>query len=135
MWLSGIMTRRTVSIGSEASLVEAARRMSEENVGCLLVIDDGKLVGMLTDRDIVTRAVLERKDLEKCKVGDYMTKEVVTAIPETDVLEAVKIMNRYQVRRLPVVEGGKDVVGIVSIADVAAYAESILGEVAKMRKR
>ncbi|MDI6892836.1 MAG: CBS domain-containing protein [Actinomycetota bacterium] len=129
------MTRRTVSIGSEASLVEAARRMSEENVGCLLVIDDGKLVGMLTDRDIVTRAVLERKDLEKCKVGDYMTKEVVTAIPETDVLEAVKIMNRYQVRRLPVVEGGKDVVGIVSIADVAAYAESILGEVAKMRKR
>jgi CBS domain-containing protein len=64
-----------------------------------------------------------------------MTKEVVTAIPETDVLEAVKIMNRYQVRRLPVVEGGKDVVGIVSIADVAAYAESILGEVAKMRKR
>lgn len=135
MWLSGIMTRRTVSIGSEASLVEAARRMSEENVGCLLVIDDGRLVGMLTDRDIVTRAVLERKDLEKCKVGDYMTKEVVTAIPETDVLEAVKIMNRYQVRRLPVVEGGKDVVGIVSIADVAAYAESILGEVAKMRKR
>lgn len=135
MWLSGIMTRRTVSIGSEASLVEAARRMSEENVGCLLVIDDGRLVGMLTDRDIVTRAVLERKDLERCKVGDYMTKEVVTAIPETDVLEAVKIMNRYQVRRLPVVEGGKDVVGIVSIADVAAYAESILGEVAKMRKR
>lgn len=134
MWLSGIMTRRIVSIESGASLTEAARRMSEENVGCLLAIDDGRLVGMLTDRDIVTRAVLEGKDLEKCKVGDYMTKEVVTAIPQTDILEAAKMMNAYQVRRLPILEG-REVVGIVSIADVAAYAESILGEVAKSRKR
>ncbi|MEW6189623.1 MAG: CBS domain-containing protein [Actinomycetota bacterium] len=134
MWLKDMMTRRVVSIGPDSSVIEAAKRMGEENVGCLIVLEDEKLVGMLTDRDIATRVVGEGIDPQGCKVRDCMTREIVTAIPQTDILDAAKLMTKYEVRRLPIVDGQR-VVGIVSIADIAAYAESILGEVSKSRKR
>ncbi|MDI6688848.1 MAG: CBS domain-containing protein [Actinomycetota bacterium] len=134
MWLGDMMTRRVVSIGPDSPVIEAAKRMGEENVGCLIVLEDGKLVGMLTDRDIATRVVGEGVDPKDCKVRDCMTREIVTAIPQTDILDAAKLMTKYEVRRLPIVDGQR-VVGIVSIADIAAYAESILGEVSKSRKR
>lgn len=134
MWIEGIMTRRVVAIAPDTSVIEAAKLMGEANVGCLVVLDKEELVGLITDRDIVTRVIARELDLMKCKVSDCMTSEVVTAIPQTDILEAARLMTHYGVRRLPVVDG-KNLVGIVSIADVASYAESILGEVSKTRKR
>lgn len=134
MWIEGVMTKTVATISAQAPVVDAAKLMMEANVGCLVVVDGERLVGLLTDRDIVTRVIAPGLEVTKCKVSDFMTSEVVTAIPQTDVLEAAKLMIRYNVRRLPVVDG-RTIVGIVSIADVAAYAESILGEVSKTRKR
>lgn len=134
MWIEGVMTRRVVAIAPDTSVIEAAKLMGEANVGCLVVLDKEELVGLITDRDIVTRVIARELDLMKCKVSDCMTSEVVTAIPQTDILEAARLMTHYGVRRLPVADG-KNLVGIVSIADVASYAESILGEVSKTRKR
>jgi CBS domain-containing protein len=133
--LEDIMTRRVVTIEADANVTEAAIRMKEENVGCLVVVDKKQnLVGIVTDRDITIRVIGEKLDPNKTAVSQCMTKEIVTAISQMDILESAKVMNRYEVRRLPIVDG-RSIVGIVSIADIAAYAESILGEVSKTRKR
>lgn len=135
MILEDIMTRRVITIRHDQSVVEAAAKMKADNVGCLLVLDESKnLVGIITDRDISVGVIGEKLDPKQTKIKDCMNQDVVTAIPQMEILEAAKVMNRYEVRRLPIVDG-RDIVGIVSTADITMYAESILEEVSKARKR
>ncbi len=104
------------------SLADAAQIMKEEDVGSLPVVEDGRLIGILTDRDIVVRAVAERVDPQSVKVGDVASRELVTVEPEQDLDEALALMAHRQVRRLPVVEGGR-LVGVLAQADVALEAK------------
>jgi CBS domain-containing protein len=104
------------------SLAEAARLMKSEDVGSLPVVDDGRLVAMLTDRDIVVRTVAEGVDANATVVGDVASREPVTVGPEQDLDEALALMAHHQVRRLPVVEEER-LVGIVAQADVAQQAK------------
>jgi CBS domain-containing protein len=92
--------------------------MKSEDVGSLPVVDDGHLVDVLTDRDIVVRAVAEGVDPNAIVVGDVASRGLVTVDPEQDLDEALALMARHQVRRLPVVEQDR-LVGIVAQADVA----------------
>jgi CBS domain-containing protein len=111
------------------SLAEAADVMKDEDVGSVPVVDDGRLVGILTDRDIVIRAVAERRDPQAVKVDEVASRELVTVEPEQDLDEALTLMARHQVRRLPVVEGGQ-LVGMIAQADVALEEkEKKVGEV------
>jgi CBS domain-containing protein len=112
------MTENPRSIGASASVVEAARLMREEHIGSLPITDDGELVGMITDRDITTRVVAEAADPQKTSVEDIYSRELITVEPDKDLEEALQLMARFQVRRLPVVENGR-LVGIVAQADVA----------------
>jgi CBS domain-containing protein len=112
------MTEDPRSIGSSVSVVEAARLMREGDIGSLPITDDEKLVGMITDRDIATRVVAEAADPQMTSVGDVYSRDVVSVEPDGDLEEAVRLMARHQVRRLPVVENGR-LVGIVSQADIA----------------
>jgi CBS domain-containing protein len=100
------------------SLAEAAQLMKSEDVGSLPVVDDGHLVAVLTDRDIVVRAVAEGVDPNAIVVGEVASRGLVTVDPEQDLDEALALMARHQVRRLPVVERDR-LVGIVAQADVA----------------
>jgi CBS domain-containing protein len=112
------MTEDPRSIGASASVVEAARLMREQHIGSLPITDDQKLVGMITDRDITTRVVAEAADPQKTPVSDVYSRDLISVEPDNDLDEALQLMARHQVRRLPVVENGR-LVGIVAQADIA----------------
>ncbi len=112
------MTEDPRSIGTSASVVEAARLMREAHIGSLPITDGEQLVGMITDRDITTRVVAEAADLETTSVRDVCSRDVISVEADKDHEEAVELMARHQVRRLPVVEDGR-LIGIVAQADIA----------------
>lgn len=99
------------------NIFEVAVKMKELNVGAIPIVDQEKLVGMITDRDIVIRGVAE-KHPGSTKVEDIMSNQLITVSPETASNEAAKLMAEHQIRRLPVVEDGK-LIGIVSLGDFA----------------
>jgi CBS domain-containing protein len=112
------MTGDPRSIGATASVVEAARLMREQHIGSLPITDGEKLVGMITDRDITTRVVAEAADPKVTSVEDVYSRDLVSVEPDNDLQEALQLMARHQVRRLPVVENDR-LVGIVAQADIA----------------
>ena len=112
------MTADPRSIGKSVSVVEAARLMREQDIGSLPITDDEKLVGMITDRDITMRVVAEAADPKVTSVEDVYSRDLVSVEPDNDLGEALRLMARHQVRRLPVVENGR-LVGIVAQADIA----------------
>ncbi len=119
MKLRDIMTRSVVSIHPEESVAVAARSMTHYNIGALPVCgDDGKICGVLTDRDLVTRCLASGKTPENTRVREVMSAQVISASPEMDTAVAAHLMGRQQVRRLPVVEKGK-LCGMVSLGDLA----------------
>jgi CBS domain-containing protein len=103
--------------------------MKEDHVGSVPVVEDDRLIGILTDRDIVLRAVAEGVDPQSVKIGDIASRELVTVEPDQDLDEALALMARHRVRRLPVVEQER-LVGILAQADVALEAkEKDVGQV------
>ena len=127
-----VMTPQPTAIASDATVVEAARRMSSEDVGSLPVVDSDKLVGMVTDRDITIRCVADNESMSKVKAKDVMTSGVVYCRDNEDVEDAVRIMEGKQIRRLPVLDEAMQMVGMVSLGDVShALPRDITGEVAK----
>jgi CBS domain-containing protein len=112
------MTEDPRSIGASEPVVDAARLMREQHVGSLPVTDNEKLVGMITDRDITTRVVAEAADPKTTSVGEVYSRDLISVEPDQDLDEALRLMARHQVRRLPVIESG-NLVGIVAQADIA----------------
>ena len=111
------MTEHPRSIRPSASVVEAARLMRDEHIGSLPITDGETLLGMITDRDITTRVVAEAADPRMTSVEDVYSRDLISVEPENDLEEALQLMARHQVRRLPVVEKGR-LVGIVAQADI-----------------
>jgi CBS domain-containing protein len=123
-----VMTPGVRTVSPAQSLTDAAEVMKGEDVGSVPVVEEGRLAGIVTDRDIVTRAVAERRDPQAVKVEEIASRDVVTVEPEQDLDEALALMARHQVRRLPVVEEGR-LVGMLAQADVALEAkEKKVGE-------
>jgi CBS domain-containing protein len=113
------MTPGVECIPPDSTLQDAARKMQALDVGPLPVCDHDRLAGMLTDRDIVVRAVAEGRDPGSTRVRDVMTPEVVYCFEDQDVQEAARLMEQKQVRRLLVLNRDKRLVGIVSLGDLA----------------
>ena len=121
------MTADPRSIGASASVVEAARLMREQHIGSLPVTEDDRLVGMITDRDITTRLFAESAVPETTSVGDVYSRDLISVEPNSDLDEALRLMARHQVRRLPVVENDR-LVGMVAQADIALKESERTGE-------
>ncbi|MFN4182667.1 MAG: CBS domain-containing protein [bacterium] len=119
MKVSDVMTTQVVQIAPNASVLEAAQVMERENVGCLVVSEGGKLRGILTDRDIVIRAVAKSAHLSGLLVQDIMTHNVIAIQKDADVSFALDLMRQHSVRRLPVLGEKGEVIGILSVSDVA----------------
>ncbi|HLM37644.1 MAG TPA: CBS domain-containing protein [Gaiellaceae bacterium] len=117
-----VMTSNPASIEAESTVVEAARLMKEKDVGIIPVVEDGRLVGTVTDRDIATRVVAAGKDPQSVSVREIASTDLVTVDPQKDLDEALRLMASHQIRRLPVVEADGRLVGIVAQADVAREA-------------
>jgi CBS domain-containing protein len=124
------MTASVSSVSPSQSLADAAEVMKRKDVGSVPVVDEGRLVGIVTDRDIVTRAVAEQRNPQAVRVEEIASQELVTVEPEPeqDLDEALALMARHKVRRLPVLEEGR-LVGMLAQADVALEAkEQKVGE-------
>ena len=119
MKIKDVMTKSVETVRPDQTLQEAASRMKSLDVGPMPVCENDKLVGMLTDRDIVLRAAADGKDLRTTKVREAMTPDVVVCAEDDDVRDAAKKMKDRQIRRLVVVDGQKKVAGIVSLGDIA----------------
>lgn len=119
MQLKNIMTEEVDVIAPKTSICEAAKRMRSLDVGALPVCDGNRLVGMLTDRDLAIRAVAEGRDPNSTTAEDTMSPEIIYCFDDQDTAEAERVMRERQVRRLPVVNRDKRLVGIVSLGDLA----------------
>ena len=118
MEVKDLMSRGVIAVAPKEPAAVAARLLARHNVGALPVAENGRLRGMVTDRDIVLRCVAAGRDPTKTPVEDIMTGRVVSAAPTDDAEEAAQRMGREQIRRLPVVESGR-VVGMLSLGDLS----------------
>jgi CBS domain-containing protein len=116
------MTSEVKTATPSQSLTDAAKLMKQEDVGSIPIVDGQRLVGVVTDRDIVIRGIADGSDPNAVKVGDIASRDVVTVRPDDDLDEALRLMAQHQVRRLPVVDDGQ-LVGVVATADVAHEAK------------
>jgi CBS domain-containing protein len=129
-YLRDIMTQKPVTAEATDTVVAAGRSMRDGNIGNVVVVDGGRIHGILTDRDIVVRAIAEGRDPSRTTVGEIASREPTTLRPDDSIEEAEKIMRERAIRRLPVVENGRPV-GIVSLGDVEMERTpaSTLGEI------
>ena len=124
-----VMTDRPRCVTPETPVSEAAQLMKSDDVGSLPILDGEQLAGMVTDRDIVIRAIADGKDPRGMPVREIASREIVTVRADDDLSDALKLMASQQVRRLPVVDDDNRLVGIVAQADIAVAAkEKAVGE-------
>ncbi len=117
-----VMTQNPTSCDPAATAVEAAKVMASEDVGSVPVVKDGRLVGIVTDRDLVVRVLAEGRDPNSTTVGEIASSDLETVSPDDDLDTALRKMASSKVRRLPVVEGDQ-LVGVVAQADVARQGD------------
>jgi CBS domain-containing protein len=120
------MHRKAVWIAPDTSLSEIARTMREEDVGALPVGEDDRLIGMVTDRDVALRGFDESCDPLQMTARDVMSSPIYFCADDTELKDAVQIMEQRQIRRLPVINRDRRMVGILSMGDVAAVASPAL---------
>ncbi|HEY9526062.1 MAG TPA: CBS domain-containing protein [Anaerolineales bacterium] len=122
-----VMTKDVVTCTPENTIAEVARLMKTEDIGPVLIVDNEQsktLVGIVTDRDIVVKAIAEGQDVKTTRVGDVMSKKLVTCRADDDVDVAMKAMAQFQLRRIPVVGENMKLLGIISQADVATRVDA-----------
>lgn len=117
--VSDVMTKQVVYLPAETTLDEAARVMKESDIGDVVVTDGATLAGMLTDRDIVVRAVAERADPASTTIGSIITREVVMIEQHSTASEAAALMRERNIRRVLVCDNERKLVGVVSLGDLA----------------
>ena len=126
MKIQEIMSKNPIHISPVESVAVAARTLAQYNIGILPVCkSDGRLCGLITDRDLVTRCVAAGKDPSQTTVREIMTGQITSVKPDMEVNVAAHLMGRQQVRRLPVVNDGK-LCGIVSLGDLAKRDETVM---------
>jgi CBS domain-containing protein len=118
MKVKDLMTSSVVSLNSNDSTKKAAELMKEHNIGSVPVCQDGKVIGIVTDRDIALRTVGDGKDAKTVTVRDIMCSNPVLGTPDMSIDEASRIMSERQIRRLPVVDNN-NLVGILALGDIA----------------
>jgi CBS domain-containing protein len=125
-----VMTARPITLDRDASLVEAARVMRDQGIGDVIVVDGDDAAGIVTDRDIVIRAVADGADPNSTRLGQVVSGDLTAVAPDDPIDRAVELMREKAVRRLPVLEGGKPV-GVVSLGDLAIQEDprSVLADI------
>jgi CBS domain-containing protein len=127
-----VMTERPVTLGKDASLVEAARLMRDREIGDVIVVEGEDAAGIVTDRDIVIRGIADGVDPNTTRLGEVISGDLASVAPDDPVERAIAVMRERAVRRIPVLEGGKPV-GIVSLGDLAMERDerSVLADISE----
>ena len=111
------------SVGKDATVLDAALLMNEHRIGALVVLEDGRVAGMFTERDVLRRVVADRRDPATTPVAEVMTHEIVVCTPATPLEEARGVMKNRRIRHLPVLDNDGRLLGLVSIGDLNAHQE------------
>jgi len=117
-----VMVEDVISVPEKATVKEAARLMNQHEIGCLIVVKNGKPVGIVTETDMVKRVILKPLDPEKTEVRKIMSGPLVVVNPQTSLEEASKIMRKQKIKKLPVIERGR-LVGLVTTTDIVRSPE------------
>lgn len=118
MMIEAIMHRGAASVGPKASLSAIVGQMRQHDIGSVPVVDNGQLIGIVTDRDVAVRAFATRRDVKRLTAADVMTPDVVSCHGTDDVNDVIHVMETNQIRRLPVLNEDEEVVGMVSLGDI-----------------
>jgi len=129
MLVKEIMTHKMESILPTATLRDAARKMRTLNIGSLPVAENGRLIGMITDRDICCRGVADDLDLLRTEVREIMSRDVVFCFSYDTVNDAVRQMEQHHIQRLAVLNSDKTMAGFLSVDDIAHFSRQLAGEV------
>lgn len=127
--MTDVMTRTVAIVPPELPVKEVAARMRDQNVGCFPVCDAGSVVGMITDRDLALRVYAEGRNPETTPVQDVMSREVISCEPGDRMEDALELMARWKVRRLPVISNDGQLVGLVTLGKSAGSDWAGAGEV------
>jgi CBS domain-containing protein len=117
-----VMTPNPECVTEKDSIRDVARIMKDADTGVVPVVDGKKIIGLITDRDIVVRGLAEGKNLENVRVNELMTKSIRSVREDSSVDEALELMGSAEIRRVPVVNQNDELVGIVSLGDIASQA-------------
>jgi len=123
-----VMVRDVITVGAGATVKKAVGLMDKYEIGCLVVMKRAKPVGIVTERDMLKRVLARLRDPEKVKVREIMSKPLIVGRLQTDIREAVRLMNERKIKRLPVIEDGR-LLGLLSLTDVVrslAFFEQII---------
>jgi CBS domain-containing protein len=120
-----VMVKEVVTIDEGLTVKEAADIMNKFEIGCVIAVRKGKAMGILTERDLLKRVVAEGRDAAKIKIRDVMTTPLVVTEPDMDLGEAVRLMFKMKIKKLPVVHG-KKLVGLVSLTDIARFQPQMI---------
>jgi signal-transduction protein with cAMP-binding, CBS, and nucleotidyltransferase domain len=131
-----IMTSHPVSLPADASLIEAAQKMRDNDIGDVLIVEpDGRLSGIVTDRDMVVRGIANEKEARNTSIGDVASPDLIAVDADDDADRAVQMMRQRAIRRVPVMDDGQ-LVGMISIGDMAIEKDpqSALAQISAARE-
>lgn len=136
MLVRDCMTEHAKWIGPDTPLADAAKLMRDENIGCLPIGENDRLIGMLTDRDICVRGVAEACDPRGTKASEIMSKGLVWCFDDQEIAEAARLMEEKNVHHMPVMSRDKRMIGVLSLADLARKVpQTMFGELSRIASR
>lgn len=115
--VKGVMSKPVTTVSKDHSVHKTVKTMSKKSIGCVVVMDEGKPVGMATERDILQRVVAESRNPSEVKMEEIMSKPLITINANMPIVEAIRVMQKNNVRHLPIMEGG-ELIGIVTQRDL-----------------
>lgn len=136
MEIEDIMVHKVVTIKSSATVKEAARLMNRHEIGCLIVVKEGKVVGIMTERDLLRKVVERSRNSRNTKVQEIMSKRLVVGSPYMEIPDAVRMMLQKKIKKLPIVVQGK-LVGLITLTDIARTTRiepQMIGVIKELRK-
>jgi CBS domain-containing protein len=132
MTIYTVCQTNVLSVSPHTTISFVSNLMKEKNIGCVIITEDHKPVGIVTDRDLALRVSLTAEEKETAHVSTIMTPEVITIRKDTGIFDAVQVMKSSRVRRLPVVDMGGRLVGLITVDDIIRLLARELGEIARV---
>jgi len=113
-----LMVKNVITLQKDASVHEAVTLLNKNKIGCIVVVDNGNIAGIVTERDLLERVLEKCRNPKETKVSEIMTRDVITGTPDMDTLDATRLMFKLKVKKLPITEGNR-LVGIITLTDIA----------------
>jgi CBS domain-containing protein len=135
MSLKQLMTEEITSLPSTATVLDAAKFMTDMNVGSVIVTEADSPSGLITDRDVVAKVLAQGKDSKTTKIGEVMVSPVVTITEDKDIIDATKLMSSHGIRRLPVTDSAGKLTGVISLDDVLVVLGNEMQNIATTLKK